>query len=173
MALTKQSPYVKTSHRVSGLMLANHTSIASVRPVWYGCCSRLKLTLPLPPLSRVSQMFKRTVQQYDQFRKRNAFLDQYKKEPMFENGLDEFDSARWASLTLHSPSAPKLTFAFALQGNSHGTHRRVPGVRATRLHCTSVACIGRGEASLTLLCSQDYGAPKAEGERERARQGDE
>lgn len=30
VALTKQSPYVKTSHRVSGLMLANHTSIASV-----------------------------------------------------------------------------------------------------------------------------------------------
>jgi tubulin gamma len=39
-------------------------------------------------------MFKRTVQQYDQFRKRNAYVDQYKKEPMFENGLEEFDDAR-------------------------------------------------------------------------------
>lgn len=30
VALTKKSPYVQTPHRVSGLMLANHTSIASV-----------------------------------------------------------------------------------------------------------------------------------------------
>ena len=32
VALTRRSPYVTTNHRVSGLMLANHTSIASVRP---------------------------------------------------------------------------------------------------------------------------------------------
>lgn len=31
VALTRKSPYVTTNHRVSGLMLANHTSIASVR----------------------------------------------------------------------------------------------------------------------------------------------
>ena len=31
VALTRKSPYVPTNHRVSGLMLANHTSIASVR----------------------------------------------------------------------------------------------------------------------------------------------
>ena len=31
VALSKKSPYVQTSHRVSGLMLANHTSIGSVR----------------------------------------------------------------------------------------------------------------------------------------------
>lgn len=30
VCLTKKSPYIKTSHRVSGLMLANHTSIATV-----------------------------------------------------------------------------------------------------------------------------------------------
>lgn len=30
VALTKRSPYVSKSHRVSGLMLANHTSIATV-----------------------------------------------------------------------------------------------------------------------------------------------
>lgn len=30
VALSKKSPYVQTPHRVSGLMLANHTSIASV-----------------------------------------------------------------------------------------------------------------------------------------------
>lgn len=30
VALTRKSPYVPSSHRVNGLMLANHTSIASV-----------------------------------------------------------------------------------------------------------------------------------------------
>lgn len=32
--------------------------------------------------------------QYDRLRKRNAFLDQYKKEKMFENGFEEFDDSR-------------------------------------------------------------------------------
>jgi len=68
VALTRKSPYVTTSHRVSGLMLANHTSIAS--------------------------LFKRMLDQYDRLRKRNAFLEQYKKEKMFENGLEEFDDSR-------------------------------------------------------------------------------
>ncbi|KAI8371447.1 tubulin gamma chain [Radiomyces spectabilis] len=68
VALSKKSPYVQTPHRVSGLMLANHTSIAS--------------------------LFKRTCDQYDRLRKRNAFLEQYRKHPMFSDGLDEFDDSR-------------------------------------------------------------------------------
>ncbi|GJE86800.1 gamma tubulin [Phanerochaete sordida] len=68
VALTRKSPYVPTNHRVSGLMLANHTSIAS--------------------------LFKRMIDQFDRLRKRNAFMEQYKKEKMFENGLEEFDDAR-------------------------------------------------------------------------------
>jgi tubulin gamma len=35
--------------------------------------------------------------QFDRLRKRNAFLEQYKKEKMFENGLEEFDDARYAN----------------------------------------------------------------------------
>lgn len=35
VALTRKSPYISTAHRVSGLMLANHTSIASVRASLY------------------------------------------------------------------------------------------------------------------------------------------
>jgi hypothetical protein len=35
--------------------------------------------------------------QFDRLRKRNAFLDQYKKEKMFENGLEEFDDARYVT----------------------------------------------------------------------------
>ncbi|KAL1925620.1 uncharacterized protein VTP21DRAFT_503 [Calcarisporiella thermophila] len=68
VALTRKSPYVQTSHRVSGLMLANHTSI--------------------------SQLFKRTCDQYDRLRRRNAFLEQYRKESLFADGLEEFDESR-------------------------------------------------------------------------------
>jgi tubulin gamma len=49
-------------------MIANHTSMA--------------------------QLFGRTVSQYDKLRKRNAFLEQYRREPMFADGLEEFDSSR-------------------------------------------------------------------------------
>ena len=68
VALSRKSPYVESAHKVSGLMLANHTSMA--------------------------QLFGRTVNQYDKLRKRNAFLEQYRREPMFADGLEEFDSAR-------------------------------------------------------------------------------
>ncbi|KAL8823757.1 MAG: hypothetical protein Q9191_005576 [Dirinaria sp. TL-2023a] len=68
VALAKKSPYLPNTHRVSGLMLANHTSVAT--------------------------LFKRIVVQYDKLRKRNAFLDGYKKETPFANGLQEFDEAR-------------------------------------------------------------------------------
>ncbi|KAJ3342946.1 gamma-tubulin [Gonapodya sp. JEL0774] len=54
VALSRKSPYVSTPHRVSGLMLANHTSIAG--------------------------LFKRTCDQFDRLLKRNAFVDRYKKE---------------------------------------------------------------------------------------------
>lgn len=30
VALSRKSPYIQTAHRVSGLMLANHTNISSV-----------------------------------------------------------------------------------------------------------------------------------------------
>lgn len=68
VALTRKSPYVQSSHRVSGLMLANHTGIAT--------------------------LFKRILTQYNALRKRNAFLESYKREPMFEKTFDEFDDAK-------------------------------------------------------------------------------
>ncbi|KAF8820557.1 tubulin gamma chain [Cardiosporidium cionae] len=57
VALSKQSPYVQTTHKVSGLMMANHTAI--------------------------SGLFDRCIEQYDRLFKRKAFLDNYKKEAMF------------------------------------------------------------------------------------------
>jgi tubulin gamma len=68
VALTRKSPYTSSSHRVSGLMLANHTGIAT--------------------------LFRRIVGQYDRLRKRGAFLDGYRREPAFADGLGEFDEAR-------------------------------------------------------------------------------
>lgn len=68
VALTNKSPYIQHTHRVSGLMLANHTSVAT--------------------------LFKRILSQYDRLRKRNAFIEQYKKEAPFSDGLGEFDEAR-------------------------------------------------------------------------------
>lgn len=68
VALSRRSPYLKTAQRVSGLMMANHTSIR--------------------------HLFSRTVKQYDTLRKRNAFIDNYRKEPMFAEGFEEFDDSR-------------------------------------------------------------------------------
>ncbi|KAL3222004.1 hypothetical protein MRX96_029039 [Rhipicephalus microplus] len=68
VALSRKSPYVQTQHRVSGLMLANHTGITS--------------------------LFQRTLQQFDKLRKREAFLEQFRKEPMFKDTLEELDNSR-------------------------------------------------------------------------------
>ncbi|KAJ1454784.1 tubulin gamma chain [Pelagophyceae sp. CCMP2097] len=68
VALSRKSPYVATKHKVSGLLLANHTCI--------------------------SQLFSKTVGAYDRIRKRNAFIENYRREPIFADNLDEFDDAR-------------------------------------------------------------------------------
>ncbi|RLN93864.1 hypothetical protein BBJ28_00002391 [Nothophytophthora sp. Chile5] len=68
VALSRKSPYVETAHKVNGLMLANHTSIGA--------------------------LFHKLLLQYDRLKKHGAFIENYKKEPMFAENLDEFDSAR-------------------------------------------------------------------------------
>jgi len=35
------------------------------------------------------------IDQFDRLRRRNAFMEQYKKEKIFENSLAEFDDARY------------------------------------------------------------------------------
>lgn len=59
VTLAKQSPHVISPHKVCGLMMANHTSI--------------------------STLFERCVTQFDRLFKRRAFLENYKKEPMFSS----------------------------------------------------------------------------------------
>lgn len=68
VALARKSPFLSSTNKVSGFMLANHTSMA--------------------------ELFDRLLGQYDKIRRRNAFLDNYRREPMFMDNLDEFDSSR-------------------------------------------------------------------------------
>lgn len=75
-------------------MLANHTSIASVRNTIHPWGCRLENVCR-------AQLFKRMIDQFDRLRKRNAFIDQYKKEKIFENGLEEFDDARYVASLLY------------------------------------------------------------------------
>ena len=68
VATARTSPFVTSPHKVSGMLLANHTSMA--------------------------ELFDRLLKQYDRIRSRNAFLDNYRREPMFSDSLDELDHAR-------------------------------------------------------------------------------
>lgn len=68
VSLTKRSPYITSNHKVSGLMLANHTGM--------------------------SGLFKKILDQYERMRKRNAYLEGYRKEEMFKHDLSEFDDAK-------------------------------------------------------------------------------
>lgn len=68
VALSRSSPYVQHAHRVSGLMLANHTSI--------------------------HMLFRKILGQYDKLRSKNAFINNYSSESIFADSLDEFDVSR-------------------------------------------------------------------------------
>ena len=66
--LSKKSPFIESKHRVSGLMMANHTSMGS--------------------------LFMRTVKHFDTLFKKGAFISQYRDTKMFSENLDEFKEAR-------------------------------------------------------------------------------
>ena len=55
-------------------MIANHTSMA--------------------------QLFGRTVKQFDVMYKKKAYIAEYRKEPMFQHDLSEFDSAHEVAMDL-------------------------------------------------------------------------
>ena len=42
----------------------------------------------------ISSLFKRALRDYDKMRRKNVFLDQFQKEDMFKDNLDEFDDSR-------------------------------------------------------------------------------
>jgi tubulin gamma len=98
VALSKKSPYVQSANRVSGLMMANHTSIASV---WQrsaasrrGAVYPIWRSAPRPALSLLpSQLFEKCVVQYEKMRKHSAYLTSYRAFPTFANGMEEFDAS--------------------------------------------------------------------------------
>ena len=67
VALSKKSPYVETAYKVSGLMLANHTSIA--------------------------QLMQGIVDAHNSMFKKKAYIDMFRKEDMFKDSLDEFNDS--------------------------------------------------------------------------------
>jgi tubulin gamma len=67
VALSKKSPYLETPYKVSGLMLANHTSVA--------------------------QLMQTIMDAYNVMFKKKAYMDQFRKEDMFRDSLDEFIDA--------------------------------------------------------------------------------
>eukprot|EP00966_Prymnesium_polylepis_P080490 1864969-Prymnesium_polylepis.1 len=101
VALSRKSPYVKTPHRVSGLMLANHTSIRD--------------------------LFYRIVQQYDKLRKRDAFLDNYRKVRALRNAAPARPAARARHVAPHAlqpPMAKRWQCRFGAGWVEGGTGRR-------------------------------------------------
>jgi len=69
VALARKSPYLQHRHKVSGFMLANHTSMA--------------------------ELFERLLKHYDRIKSRNAFLDNFRREEYFQGSMmEEFDHSR-------------------------------------------------------------------------------
>ncbi len=68
VVLSKKSPYVQTPHRISGLMLANHSSIHGL----LGQC----------------------VKHFNIVYKKKAFIDKYKSVDKFADSFDEFEDSR-------------------------------------------------------------------------------
>ena len=67
VALSKKSPYIETAYKVSGLMLANHTSI--------------------------NLLMQQIVDSFNNMYKKKAYLDTFRKEDMFKESLSEFDDS--------------------------------------------------------------------------------
>lgn len=123
VALSRRSPFARSAHRVSGLMLANHTSIR--------------------------HLFNRTIGQFDKLFARRAFVDNYRGFPRFSRGasgelcVDEFEDAREvvAAMSDEYEAAESADYvdrsvadaselAAQLQGLSTGDGRAPPGVVA-------------------------------------------
>lgn len=124
VALSKKSPYVTTQHRVSGLMLANHTGISSV-----SC--RLKEKKKEILISRLFQLFERICEHFDKLIKREAFVENFRRLPMFRDNLDEFNDSREVRRN-------KKSFAFILNQISFSgcstTYGRISCCNTKRLH---------------------------------------
>ncbi|KAK2194457.1 bifunctional Gamma tubulin/Tubulin-FtsZ [Babesia duncani] len=78
VAVAKQSPFLSQSHKVHGLLLANHTSI--------------------------SGLFQRCIEQFDRLYSRRAFLENYRKEAPFASADGQGDFSEM----IHSKDVTQL-----------------------------------------------------------------
>lgn len=66
--------------------------------IWHTMCQssggRSRPVVLMTPLVLVPQLFERTCRQYDKLRKREAFLEQFRKEDIFKDNFDELDNSR-------------------------------------------------------------------------------
>lgn len=68
VALSKKSPYIETDYKVSGLMIANHTSI--------------------------NLLMQKIMDSFQSIYKKKAFLENFRKEDIFKDSLQEFDDSQ-------------------------------------------------------------------------------
>lgn len=80
----------------------------------------------------ISTLFKRIVFQYDRLRKRNAFLEQYKREEPFRDGLAQFDEAREVVMDLigEYEEAEKPDYLSGGAGGADGANGGAPSTTA-------------------------------------------
>ena len=77
----------------------------------------------------ILQLFAHTLVQFDKLRKHEAFLDQFRKEAMFQDSLDEMDDSRDVVQTLvdeyeaaTKPDYLQWGMHWPLTGSSTGSH---------------------------------------------------
>jgi len=92
VALSKQSPYVQYKHRVSGLMMANHSNIHT--------------------------LFARMLNSYAKLRNRKAFLKNYQDYAPFKDNLDEFDEAKETVKALMNEYKATATKSYTQYGST-------------------------------------------------------
>lgn len=76
--------------------------------------------------------------QFDRLRKRNAFLEQYKKERLFENGLEEFDESRSVSKGFYLDVADYHLQSYGGRALERVQSLRKPGLYQLRPFSTSL-----------------------------------
>lgn len=73
--------------------------------------------------------------QFDRLRRRNAFLEQYKRQRMFENGLEEFDDARYLALLTDCNIDSNLVYVQGRHAKSFSRNTKLVRVWITYRMC--------------------------------------
>jgi tubulin gamma len=100
VSIARSSPYLKSAHRVSGVMIANHTAVRGI--------------------------FTRICKEYDRMRRVKANLNHFQSQGgLFADGLDEFDESREVVRQLIDEyrRAESLSYIDPASNNGGGSNR--------------------------------------------------